>query len=452
MAGAPTRERVLWDVVEEHLEEGAYAALVYDRALQSPVQTLADLERHPEELLIAHVDGLRAGGAAVRERLLLPALAAATEEEPEYLLVAAWTLFEDEAFDALAAALPPRSAPWLWHALADAARHTRNDAIDGWIRGLLAASSTRVDPCTLLWLAYARSLRVDDLLGPLQSFEAPVVAAAARLARHADPARLMAVMQYLLDHDDAQVRDAALVCSLSWGAQKAWLKCREWALDPAQPSELASVLYAALGTRADQRDFAVLLDADATRQSTLFALGFSGNRELAGPLLAALNAVDPLEAKLAAQSLGLIFGFSPAADEFSMAPAAPREAPELPPAEDDPEAQAGLPPLEDDDLDADLVPSPEDELPQPNATAIAEFCARAPGSSTQRTLAGRAWNSGQVAEVLDGAPLRVRHALALSHGVRSAGSAWLDTRAATVKQRAGLVRVAASASQRHVGF
>jgi hypothetical protein len=46
----------------------------------------------------------------------------------------------------------------------------------------------------------------------------------------------------------------------------------------------------------------------------------------------------------------------------------------------------------------------------------------------------------------------VRHALALIHGVRSGGSAWFDTRAASATQRATLAGVAAAPWQRHVRF
>ena len=186
----------------------------------------------------------------------------------------------------------------------------------------------------------------------------------------------------------------------------------------------------------------------------LFALGFSGNSALSDTLTPYLSSDDPLEARLAAQSLGLIFGFSPAADEFSVAPPEPPQAGELPPPEADPEAQTALPALEDDDLDADLVPAPEEALPSPNTEAIVAFCERTARalSTKQRVLWGQPISAQQTARVLSEGPLRVRHYLALAHGVRSGGSIWLDTCARTAVQQSSVARVAASSVQRFVGF
>lgn len=447
------RSRVLLDVVEEHLDEAAYGLWGFARALRSPSRTLADLQRYPEENLIAHVAALRVGGAAVREQLLIPALNEATEEEPERLSAAAWVLMESSELEPIETLLK-QPEPWMCGALADAARHVRESAFDRWLDSKLAAMPAALDTCALLALAHARQRPVPALLGPLQSDDPRVAAAAAEVARHADSSKLLGVTQYLLGHEDSKVREAALVCGLSWGIQSAWALCKAWALDAEQPSALATVLYAALGTRREHAELVALLDNPKCRPSILFALGFSGNPAVAPQLIECLGAEPAIEAKLAAQALGLIFGFAPGADEFSLAPEAPVERTQLPPAEQDPEAQASLPPLEEDDLDADLVPLPEDELPQPNAQAIADYCARAwkEGATPQRVLNARVHGAEQTAQVLASAPLSVRHALALAHGVRSGGSVWLDTRAATASQRANLPRVAAAPWQRFTGF
>lgn len=80
-AATGASERLLWDILNEHLDEGAYLYTQWRRALQSPAYTLARLERTVEARLLAQVDGLVVGGAPVRQKLLLPRLAGGGEGE-----------------------------------------------------------------------------------------------------------------------------------------------------------------------------------------------------------------------------------------------------------------------------------------------------------------------------------------------------------------------------------
>ena len=54
---------VLWDVVDEHLEEATYGITRMVHGLDSSTLTLGQLSRYPEERLSAHVDALVLGGA-----------------------------------------------------------------------------------------------------------------------------------------------------------------------------------------------------------------------------------------------------------------------------------------------------------------------------------------------------------------------------------------------------
>ncbi len=57
----------IWDVVEEHLDEAAFLASQWERALASRL-TLDEVAAGPEARLLAHLDGLAvAGVAAVQE-------------------------------------------------------------------------------------------------------------------------------------------------------------------------------------------------------------------------------------------------------------------------------------------------------------------------------------------------------------------------------------------------
>jgi hypothetical protein len=66
---------VLWDIVEEHLDEAAFLLQSWLAAARSPRTSLAALQKTIESRLIAHLDGLAVAGTVVSDRLLWPALA-----------------------------------------------------------------------------------------------------------------------------------------------------------------------------------------------------------------------------------------------------------------------------------------------------------------------------------------------------------------------------------------
>ena len=110
--------------------------------------------------------------------------------------------------------------------------------------------------------------------------------------------------------------------------------------------------------------------------------------------------------------------------------AEPRDTPD-----DDP-----LPPLAEDDLDADLAPAAEAELPLPDATSLAASWERHRPAlpEAQRLLEGAAWSTDGVLAALESGPLRRRHALARWLLVSTGGAAALDTRALVPRQRDAL--------------
>jgi hypothetical protein len=188
-------------------------------------------------------------------------------------------------------------------------------------------------------------------------------------------------------------------------------------------------------------------------------LGFSGNAGLAPVLFSHLECKDAVEARVAAQALGIIFGFLPSEQPYAVAPPPPKEAEdededdELPPLEQDPEAQAALPPLSDEELEADLVPVPEEALPTPNVEAIRAHCGPLMRAlADTRALYGQPYTAQAVVQLLADCPLRWRHGLALGLYVRSTGAAWLDTRARTQAQRAQHAALPARTLQRYMAW
>jgi hypothetical protein len=172
----------------------------------------------------------------------------------------------------------------------------------------------------------------------------------------------------------------------------------------------------------------------------LFALGCSGDANIVPLLLEQLTTKDPVDAKLAAQAYAAIVGIDFKDDSFAVQGKLAPSSSNLPPVEQDDEAQAALPPLAADDLDADLVPAPEDALPEPNAEAIVKHWKEAQSGfdTSQRYLGGATFSLTRALDYLKQAPSRLRHPVALELGVRSGAKLHLNTRLFTMIQHAQL--------------
>ncbi len=430
-------DRVLWDVVEEHLAEAEFLVEQLERAFDSPTLTLKALEKGIEPRLLAHVDGLVVGGGPVYERLLKPVLDGPDPDQATLVTAAGLVAVESGRLDDLRPALG-HAAVEVRVAMVNACSLAADARLDAWVLRRLPGVMEAMERASLLRIAARRGLKLSTLLEWLQGDDPRLVMAAAEAARHADPQRHLAVTEHLLDHEDEGVREAALIAALAWGSRRAMSVCQKLALAGEAPRALPMALYAALGGPEQHERLARKLTVPAHRRSALFALGFSGNPEQLPALLQHLSGADPVAAKIAAQAISTITGIDLMDDAFAAKPAGPPpQVQELPPAKDDPEAQRSLPPLEEDDLDADLVPAPEDDLPTPDAAAIRRFCEQ-PSSKLpagRRFVHGKPLTAEAVLESLEGAPLRRRHVLALWLGIQTGARAWVDTRTGSREQR-----------------
>ncbi len=140
-------------------------------------------------------------------------------------------------------------------------------------------------------------------------------------------------------------------------------------------------------------------------------------------LLEHLTAKRAVEAKVAAQAIAAITGLNLRDSAFAS---------NGPEADEDP-----LPPLEKDDLDADLVPQPEDALPVPNESAIRRWWAKfaSAHSATKRHILGEPFSEDALFHALETGPLGLRHGWALALAFRSRGRILLDTQAFSREQR-----------------
>lgn len=405
------RAPILWDVVEEHLDEAAFLWTGWERALDSPLFDLAMVAAGPEPRLLAHLDALRVGGRPVARRLLEPALAG---DDPGAAFAAAWVLAEDgdgpQVVEALAAA-------------GDAGRPGVRRALEvtGWPgtdEALLAAAGRDALPpparAAALEALAARGGEVGPVLRAAFAVpDAALRAAALRAARLTRAPWVSSLVLADLASPEGAVRDAALATGLVLGLRDAWSTCRRLAAAEA-PTPLVQLLVALGGEAADQEPLLAAARRDRPSRAALYALGFTGRVAAADACLDALEADDPAVARLAGEVFTAVAGLA-------------IEPPYLALQEPEPEEPV---PFEADDLAADLAGSAEDDLPRPDPVAVRSWWGRTrPGlDPAGRLLGGQPRTAAAVAAALSGGPMRRRHALALELEIRSRGALRVPTR------------------------
>ena len=430
---------VLWDVVEEHLDELEFGLAQFERALDHPLRTLDDVARGAESRMLAHLDGLVIAGPKATRILLDPVLSDPTSVLPERIAASALLLVTVGELDSLATFLSQKNGAVRTAAVRGGAL-AGEGPIDGWALQRLRAPAEQ-ELAGLLELIAARGIEPPNLLAWLQSDIVEVVAAAVRAVRRGNPSLYLSVVEHLLGHSEPIVRLHALVAGMAWGSARAWQVCEHEALASDQASPLAMSLYALSGAPDHHERLLAQLKRPKQRAHALRALGHTGNLGLIPHLLEYLASEVPNEAKLAAQAVATITGLDLGNEEFISAPSAPAAAPaKLPPASEDPEARAALPPLPEDDLDADLVPPPEAALSRPNRDAIRRWWSEkaCKFDVKRRHLAGQPISPDAVFGCLARGSLAGRHMAGLALLLYTGGRVWIDTRARSARQRAQL--------------
>lgn len=420
-------DRILWDVVEEHLDEAEFLFGVCETAFASPHWTLREIARSPERRFWGHVDGLQVGGPTTAERLLLPVLA--DEAEPARVVAAACALlmlperaWGQRLIDRLAELPPPHreavvraigfcDRPDLDLRIGDALKRAEGEARAPL---LFAAAMRGVDPSPTI----DKWLRDDD--------PALRLAIAAAL-RHA-PKTHGTWTDAALGADDPLLRRTAIATGLVHGSRYAWEAAGRLALDKTAPDREAMAWIVALGEPRLTDVIVGFLADEARRFDTLWALGSSGR----------LAAADACVRWLADEKAGPW-----AADAFATITGLPRDDRywiDVPPDED-----ADVPPPLADDLEADLSVPPEENLRVPNPETIAAWWAetRPKLRSDARHLLGTPVDGAVLVRALREAPAWRRPTLALELLVRTHGAARVHTRMTTTAQTKQLDALAA---------
>ncbi|MFY2561080.1 hypothetical protein ACN469_25990 [Corallococcus terminator] len=413
--------RILWDVLEEHLEEAAFLWRQRERSLLAPDESLEELASGDEARLHAHLRALSVGGERVAERLLRPALRG---EEPTIVGPACWALLASEGpgvaevFEALAS-LEDGSRAGLLRAL----ELSGHPGLDEALRAIIPTQEARARAEVLTVLTRRRA----DVSGLLarDTWEAePGWRSAALWGARLVPTSLAAPrVRRALDDASPTLREVAMLTGLIHHLREPWTRCRR-ALGQSGgvPGRVALLAHAISGGAREAEALVGALALPGPRDEALWALGFCGRNVAAEALL---KVVEEEGSWLAADSFATITGLPLDEDRF------------MEPWDDDAQ-EAGAA--------ADLL---EQQLPGPPSTKrgvrgaqVAAWWREVRGrfDSRKRYLLGAPWTTEGLFAAMERVSLRRRSVLAWEVAVRSRGACQVDPWTWSWGQRAQLAQ------------
>lgn len=417
---------LMMDVFEEHLSEAAFLFFQWERALRGPDYNLEETAEL-EERLLAHLDGLVQGGALVAESLLKPVLEG---QDPGEVFCAAFASVAQspQATLEVMLAVGVAASPAVHVALRRALELSARTELEAELVALLERPEAVRQALALEVLAFRQAVPRGAAVELLGHEDERVVAAALRGLGTLGRDVMHRELPRLLGDKRPEVRLAAIEVGMMSGACTAWDACGQEARGHGWSARAARVLQAVCGDDQDVDRLVALAGDEAVREDVLWALGFTG-RTAAAEVCLELMGQQPSVARLAGEAFSAITGLV-----LEGAYALEVE-----------EQEDSLPLLEEDDLDADLLPRLEDELPVPARAAVADWWQRVGKdfSRSTRYLRGRPLSGTVLLDALAQGPMRQRCVHALELALRTQGSHWIQTFAFTARQRAELARAQA---------
>ena len=362
---------------------------------------LAGLSFWVEERLLGTIDGLRAGGSAAIEPLLVPAHG---RRGSLPAIAAAHALAVDGnegGIEALFTAVRAAEGPKL-SVFTRAIALSRSEVLLGRIERAIPETGPELAACCGRSAASAAIPAPTLLCDP----GAPACAPPPHSPGHIPDSRALGQLQRDLEQDlgasDRAVRDAAINTGLILGISAAWNRCLELAAKPAPGVAGAMLLVAMLGNERDQDRVLAAVGNEAMRADALFAAGFAGTRAANRSLPSSDDRGACRQARR--RSVCAITGLDLERERLVAAP---------------PDEPAEPIPLEEEDLDADLVPKAEDLLPSPDVPGVVRWWSRQAGrfAAGKRYLGGRLVDLVVLEDALLRGPMRRRYATALELAV-----------------------------------
>jgi len=409
---------LLWDIVEESFDEAEFLWRRWESALKAHDRDLDGVSYWVEERLLGALAGITAAGDAAIESVLLPALQG---DELLFVAVAAHVLGSmrtPAAVEALGSAMLG-AAPEKLGALRRGIELVEMPALLHSLDTYLTSPSPGLRAVLLEAGAFQRRDAPPTIVEYCSSQDPHLQRAAALAARYAPPDVRNQIAEYGLTFGDAAARNVAIETGLLAGSSSAWAACPKYAA--REGGEPLLDVIALVGRSTDHDVIFRALAEDATQKGALFALGYAGTGLAAETCLECLQ--QGKHVSLAAESLCAITGLDLEREGLVVREAA---------------AEMEEPiPLEEEDLDADLVPSPEAQLPLPDVDGVKRWWSaqRARFARQQRYVNGRPVSLAVLQETLEHGVMRRRDGYALELAIRTGGRYQVQTRAFTQVQR-----------------
>lgn len=409
---ALARPTILLPALADALDNATARSRSWRRALTSALYTIDEVAAGPEWRLVSNVQSLAVGGVHAAEQLLLPALEG---DDADRAFVAAIGLLEGggaPCSELLVRLGNPVTSPFFDHALG----LTANPQVERELRDIVAHEKDTPRLAAALGVLAFRGTGFGSELGDLLSATEPVLLAAAlRAARGpvAPGVRVRAFADGALPAAETAVRDAAIELGLVCGSRLAWRTAQQAVESIELGSHVALLVLAFSGESSDVLRLAKLVSVDQHRSAALFALGFSGSVAAIGACLAALD--EPGTARVAAEAFSAITGLK-IEGQYCIPEDRTKRQPPIS--------------FEEDDLDANLVPGAETELPVPAPAAIKQWWAanKARFKVDVRYLRGAPLDAATLLDGFRTASTRRRGALGLELEIRTQGKWRVETR------------------------
>jgi uncharacterized protein (TIGR02270 family) len=405
------------DLIDESLDEATFLWQRWEAELSSPHRNLDEIWEWTEDRLAGALDGVRVAADTMLESMLAGAMSSDDS-------------FRQTAAASALATAPARNAR---HVLANAVRDATGPQLAACMRGIevanldgsfapvskvLASSGPEHSAALCRLKAFRRASLGPELAAAFESRVVSLQVEVMRAIRHLPQEYVGSWVATGLKHEHAAVRAAAIESGIARRIPNAWAAALEYARQPRAETSRLLPLVAMLGGPAEHK---LILDSvtDASLQkAALWSLGHIGTREAAETCLLAMK--NPKLARMGAESYCTITGANLARDKLE----APE--PEEPP-----------PPFEKDDLDANLVPRPEELWPLPDPQLVRKHWAEVSPrfQAGRRYLRGAPHDGQSLLMAIVSGPMLRRSDHAFEIYVRSEGRFDVESRASAPVQK-----------------
>lgn len=337
-------------LIDESFEEAAFLWSRWEADLASVSRNLDQVWTWTEDRLSGALDGVRLAPDAALERLVETAVSAGKSLE---LTVCGQVLADAPAPRAralLAQTLSAATGTQL-RALMRGIEVAKLNGSFAPVSKLLSRHSPEHAAALAGLKAFRRAALGDELQRAFESNVSELQVQALRAARQLPKQYVAAWVDTGLKAQDPAVRLAAMETGIRHQIPNAWRESLSALRGKGGTAASLAPLVAMLGRESEHETIYSLLGEPALQRAGLWSLGSIGTVDAASYCIAALK--HPKLARMAAEAYCAITGADLARDRMSM-----------------PEPDEPTPSFEAEDLDANLVPTPEQQWPLPNPDAL----------------------------------------------------------------------------------